>query len=79
MNENLSLLVMGWIGLYAPVALGAIGAAIGCTIAGQAAIGAMMEINGLSFQKACLALFQRSLRLRAVSLKMMRMKKSMST
>ncbi len=45
MNENLSLLVMGWIGLYTPVALGAIGAAIGCTIAGQAAIGAMMEIN----------------------------------
>lgn len=45
MNENLSLLVLGWIGLYAPVALGAIGAAIGCTIAGQAAIGAMMEIN----------------------------------
>lgn len=45
MNENLSLLVLGWIGIYAPVALGAIGASIGCTIAGQAAIGAMMEIN----------------------------------
>jgi V/A-type H+-transporting ATPase subunit K len=44
-NDNLSLLVLGWIGIYAPVALGAIGAAIGCTIAGQAAIGAMMEVN----------------------------------
>ena len=45
MNENLSLLVLGWIGIYSPVALGAVGASIGCTIAGQAAIGAMMEIN----------------------------------
>ena len=45
MNDNLSLLVLGWIGIYAPVALGAIGASIGCTIAGQAAIGAMMEVN----------------------------------
>nr|WP_228007036.1 ATP synthase subunit C [Cyanobium sp. LEGE 06143] len=38
-------MVLGWIGIYAPVALGAIGAAIGCTVAGQAAIGAMMELN----------------------------------
>ncbi len=45
MNENIGLLIMGWIGLYAPVALGAIGAAIGCTIAGQAAVGAMIEIK----------------------------------
>lgn len=45
MNDNLSLLVLGWIGIYAPVALGAIGAAVGCTIAGQAAIGAMMEVT----------------------------------
>jgi V/A-type H+-transporting ATPase subunit K len=45
MTDNLSLLVLGWLGIYAPVALGAIGAAIGCTIAGQAAIGAMMEVN----------------------------------
>jgi V/A-type H+-transporting ATPase subunit K len=44
-NDHLSLLGLGWIGIYAPVALGAIGAAIGCTIAGQAAIGAMMEVN----------------------------------
>lgn len=44
MNEFLS--VLGWIGIYAPVSLGAIGSAVGCTIAGQAAIGAMIEING---------------------------------
>ena len=43
MTEFLS--VLGWIGIYAPVAFGAIGSAIGCTIAGQAAIGAMIEIN----------------------------------
>ncbi len=45
MNDHLSLMVLGWIGIYAPVALGAIGAAVGCTIAGQAAIGAMMEVS----------------------------------
>jgi V/A-type H+-transporting ATPase subunit K len=44
-NDNSFLLTLGWIGIYAPVALGAIGASIGCTIAGQAAIGAMMEVN----------------------------------
>lgn len=38
--------ILGWFGIYAPVALSAIGASIGCTLAGQAAIGAMMEING---------------------------------
>jgi len=31
MNDHLSLTVLGWIGIYAPVALGA--------------IGAMMEVN----------------------------------
>jgi V/A-type H+-transporting ATPase subunit K len=45
LNDHFALLSLGWIGIYAPVALGAIGAAIGCTIAGQAAIGAMMEVN----------------------------------
>lgn len=44
MNELLNLL--GWVGLYAPVSLGAIGSGIGCTIAGQAAIGAMLETEG---------------------------------
>ena len=45
MSDQFSILGLGWIGIYAPVALGAMGAAIGCTIAGQAAIGAMMEVN----------------------------------
>lgn len=45
MNENLYLVVLGWIGLYAPVALASIGSAIGCTLAGQAAIGAMLEVS----------------------------------
>jgi V/A-type H+-transporting ATPase subunit K len=44
MNELLNLL--GWVGLYAPVSLGAVGSAIGCTLAGQAAIGAMLETEG---------------------------------
>ena len=43
---NDMLVIIGWLGLYAPVCLGAIGSAIGCTIAGQAAIGAMLETEG---------------------------------
>jgi len=34
---------LGWIGIYAPMALGAIGSVIGCARAGQAACGAMLE------------------------------------
>jgi V/A-type H+-transporting ATPase subunit K len=41
MNEL--LVVLGWIGLYAPMALGAVGSVIGCSVAGQAAIGAMLD------------------------------------
>ena len=37
------VLALGWIGIYAPMALGAIGSSIGCGIAGQAAIGAMLD------------------------------------
>jgi V/A-type H+-transporting ATPase subunit K len=37
------LLILGWLGLYAPMALGAIGSMIGCAVAGQAAIGAMLD------------------------------------
>lgn len=37
------ILILGWFGLYAPMALGAIGSIIGCAIAGQAAIGAMLD------------------------------------
>lgn len=38
-------ITLGWFGIYAPVALGAIGSIIGCTRAGQAACGAMLEIE----------------------------------
>ncbi|MDY6942948.1 MAG: ATP synthase subunit C [Pseudomonadota bacterium] len=41
MNEL--VIALGWLGVYAPMALGAIGSMIGCGIAGQAAIGAMLE------------------------------------
>lgn len=37
------ILTLGWLGIYAPVALGAIGSAVGCSIAGQAAAGAILE------------------------------------
>ncbi|MGN7610493.1 ATP synthase subunit C [Magnetococcales bacterium HHB-1] len=40
------LIASGWLGMYAPMALGAIGSIIGCAIAGQAAIGAMLETEG---------------------------------
>lgn len=44
MNDMIVLL--GWIGLYAPMALGALGSTIGCAVAGQAAIGAMLDTEG---------------------------------
>ena len=44
MNEL--VMTLGWIGIYSPMALGAIGSSIGCAIAGQAGIGAMLETEG---------------------------------
>lgn len=44
MNEL--VLALGWVGIYSPMALGAIGSSIGCSIAGQAGIGAMLETEG---------------------------------
>ncbi len=41
MNEF--MLALGWTGIYSPMALGAIGSAIGCSLAGSAGIGAMLE------------------------------------
>ena len=38
--------VLGWIGMYAPMALGAIGSMIGCAIPGQTACGAMLDVDG---------------------------------
>lgn len=40
--DNL-ILTLGWVGVFAPLALGAIGSIIGCARAGQAAAGAMLE------------------------------------
>jgi V/A-type H+-transporting ATPase subunit K len=37
------MITLGWIGIYAPMALGAIGSIIGCARAGQAACGALLE------------------------------------
>ena len=37
------ILTLGWAGIYAPLALGAIGSMVGCARAGQAAIGALLE------------------------------------
>lgn len=38
-----AIIIFGWIGIFAPVALGAIGSTMGCTVAGQAACGAMLD------------------------------------
>jgi V/A-type H+-transporting ATPase subunit K len=38
--------LLGWIGIYSPVALAAVGSAIGCTRAGKAACGAILEVDG---------------------------------
>jgi V/A-type H+-transporting ATPase subunit K len=43
---ELTLVTLGWIGLYAPLALGAIGSMIGCLRGGMAACGAMLEVEG---------------------------------
>jgi|SRR5579862_3571713 len=38
--------ILGWIGIYSPIALASIGSAIGCTRAGKAACGAILEVDG---------------------------------
>jgi V/A-type H+-transporting ATPase subunit K len=45
MESSLST-ISGWIGIYSPVALAALGSAIGCTRAGKAAVGAVTEVDG---------------------------------
>lgn len=40
--ENM-ILALGWVGVFAPLALGAVGSMIGVSRAGQAAIGAMLD------------------------------------
>ena len=39
------IIALGWLGVFAPVALGAVGSAIGCSVAGQAACGAMLDVE----------------------------------
>jgi V/A-type H+-transporting ATPase subunit K len=38
--------LFGWLGIYAPMALGAMGSVIGCAIPGQTACGAMLDVEG---------------------------------
>ncbi|MEM9782573.1 MAG: ATP synthase subunit C [Pseudomonadota bacterium] len=40
------IIALGWLGIFSPMALGAIGSITGCALAGQAAIGAMLETDG---------------------------------
>jgi len=37
------VIALGWLGVFAPVALGAIGSCIGCATAGRAAAGALLD------------------------------------
>ncbi|WP_026972831.1 ATP synthase subunit C [Aliagarivorans marinus] len=39
------VIALGWLGTFAPVALGAVGSAIGCSLAGQSACGAMLDVE----------------------------------
>lgn len=43
--ENFVILVLGWAGVFLPTALGAIGSIIGCARAGQAASGALLDVE----------------------------------
>lgn len=38
--------LFGWLGMFAPMALGAIGSMIGCALPGQTACGAMLDVEG---------------------------------
>lgn len=39
------IIALGWLGVFAPVALGAIGSCYGCATAGRAAAGAMLDME----------------------------------
>ncbi len=41
-----TFLTLGWIGIYAPLVLGAMGSMIGCSRGGMAAAGALLEAEG---------------------------------
>ena len=40
------ILALGWVGVYAPLALGAIGSMVGVSRGGMAACGALLEVEG---------------------------------
>jgi len=40
------MLFGGWAGIFSPLVLGAIGSVLGCMVAGQAACGALLEVEG---------------------------------
>ncbi len=40
------IVTLGWAGMYAPLALGAIGSMVGCARAGMSACGALLEVEG---------------------------------
>ena len=42
--DNL-IMTLGWVGIVSPLALGAIGSVVGSTLAGQAACGALLEVE----------------------------------
>jgi V/A-type H+-transporting ATPase subunit K len=44
MDESL-LMILGWTGIYGATAIGAVGSIIGCSRAGQAACGAMLDVE----------------------------------
>jgi V/A-type H+-transporting ATPase subunit K len=39
------IVILGWLGIVSPLVLGAIGSVAGCLIAGQAACGALLEVE----------------------------------
>lgn len=43
--ETFVILGLGWAGIFLPTALGAIGSIVGCARAGQAACGALLEVE----------------------------------
>lgn len=43
--DTFVMLALGWFGVFAPTALGGIGSIIGCARAGQAACGAMLDVE----------------------------------
>ncbi len=45
MSTGEFIVLLGWLGVFAPVAFGAIGSIIGCAKAGQAAIGALLDVE----------------------------------